>query len=121
MLKVIYKYYIESFSILDNPLYDCIILVLVGLATLYISYRMVGMLYCENIIVSRKIGSILHWGIRFIVFSVICFTLDKAVRLYKLIMEIPKEVINLIIGTVVIVIVALAVVKLKVLNNKENM
>ena len=81
MLKVAYKFYIDSFLILNNTLYNCIILALVGFVTLIISYRIVGRLYNENIIVGRKLGSILHWWIRFIVFSAICFTIDKAVSL----------------------------------------
>ncbi len=120
MLKVAYKFYINSFSILDNPVHDYIILALVGLVTFFISYRIVGRLYNENIIVSRKVGSILHWVIRFIVFLVFCCSLGKVVSFYKLILVISKEVINFFIGMVVIVFVTLVLVKLKVLNNKEK-
>lgn len=67
-MKYIFEYLTDSFSLLDNPLDDWVIITIIGVIAYIIAYRSVGYLYRLDLIAGREAGHVLHWIIRLIVF-----------------------------------------------------
>lgn len=109
MLKLLFEYLIDSYSLLENPIDNYVIMAAVGFAAYLIAYNIVGWFYHMDMIDGRGAGSILHWVIRFIVFVVIYYAVATAIRIYKWVTGIPIyvwwSVIAVTVGITVIVIV----------------
>lgn len=67
-MKYIFEYLTDSFSLLDNPLDDWVIITIIGVIAYKIAYRSVGDLFRFDLIDGREAGHVLHWIIRLIVF-----------------------------------------------------
>lgn len=77
MKKFFFDLITSPFSLFENPIYDYLAMALIGAVAFVIAYRTVGELGLRG-----EAGSIAHWIIRFIVFSVIwliCCLLIKIV------------------------------------------
>lgn len=109
MLKLLFEYLTDSYSLLENPIDNYIIMAVVGYAAYLIAYNIVGWFYHSDIIYGRGAGSILHWIIRFFVFVVIYYAVATAIRIYKCITGIPIyvwwSVLGVIVGITVIAII----------------
>ena len=68
VLKPIYELITGEYTLFDNIIYNYIVMTIVLFISYIIAFRLVGKLYNQKIINSRTTGSILHWGIRIIVF-----------------------------------------------------
>lgn len=66
MKKFFFDLITSPFSLFENPIYDYLVMTLIGAIAFVIAYRTVGELGLRG-----EAGSIAHWVIRFIVFSVI--------------------------------------------------
>ncbi len=92
MLKFMFEYLTNSFSLLENPVDNYIIMaVVLGIAYL-IAYNIVGWLYHVDVIEGRSAGRVLHWVIRFIVFLILYYLFATIIRIYKWIISVPKTI-----------------------------
>ncbi len=89
MLKALFQYLTDSYALLENPVDNYIIMGVVGIVAFLIAYRIVGWFYDEDIISGSRVGSILHWIIRFIVFVAIYYVVATVIRIYKWITGLP--------------------------------
>ena len=82
MLKILFVYITDSFSLLDNPLNDYIVMAAIGAISFAIAYAFVGKLYHYDLIDGRGAGHVLHWISRLIVFVVLFYTAATVIRIY---------------------------------------
>lgn len=77
MFREIFKFIFDSvtdpLSLPINPLYEWIILGVIGLFAYGFAYRIVGDMYNSGDISGSFLGSIFHWIIRFLIFIAIWF------------------------------------------------
>lgn len=118
MLKFLFEYITNSYSLLKNPINNYIIMTVVGLIAYMIAYRIVGWFYHANLIGGSMPGKVLHWVIRFIVFVVIYYTIATAIRIYNWIINVPGTVWlwGLVISVVLLIVIAL----IKVIHWKKE-
>ena len=74
------------FEILTNPLglpvspiFEYVILALIGLIAYILAYRIVGDMYHRSMIYGRMEGSLFHWSIRFLLFFVMWLVLRAVI------------------------------------------
>lgn len=92
MLKSAFAYLTDSYSLLENPMDNYILMVVVGFAAYLIAYNAVGWLYHMDMIDGWSAGHILHWTIRLIVFFVIYYAVATVIRIYKWIAGVPMYI-----------------------------
>lgn len=85
VLKFLFEFVTEQFSLFENILYNYIAMVAVGFIAFSIAFRMVGTLYRLDIIDGKFIGSLLHWIIRLIVFVVLIMFVSIVILFIKII------------------------------------
>jgi hypothetical protein len=83
LLKFAFNYLTSFFSLLENPLYNYIVMVIIGIFSFRIAYLLVGWFYNNHFISGRNQGSNLHWFIRTIVFVCIYFLIATMIRIYN--------------------------------------
>ena len=118
MLKIAFEYLTDSYSLLENPTDNYIIMAGVGFIAYLIAYNIVGWFYGTDMITGSGAGHVLHWFIRFIVFVIIYYVAATAIRIYMWIIEIPKYVWLIVIATV-IVLLAIDIIYKQIQNRKE--
>lgn len=89
VLKPIFDWLVDGYSLFDNVLYNYVAMVSVGIIAYIVAKRMVRNLYADSMISGRGIGSILHWVIRFITFVTIVSVVSLVFRVIKFIASIP--------------------------------
>lgn len=100
MLKLAFEYLIDSYSFLENPIDNYIIMAVVGFVAYLIAYNIVGWFYRTDMIDGRGAGHILHWIIRFIVFVAMYYVVATVLRIYKWIIGVPLYVWWIVIAAV---------------------
>lgn len=119
MLKLAFEYLTDSYSLLENPIDNYIIMAVVGFVAYLIAYNIVGWFYSADMIDGRGAGHILHWIIRFIVFVAIYYVVATVLRIYKWIAGVPMYVWWIVIASVIGLVVGVVIVKL-VLHRKKR-
>lgn len=89
-LKYLFEYIVDSFSLLENPLDDYVVMAIIGIIAYGVAYSLVGKLYNYDIIDGRGAGHILHWIIRLIVFVIIFYLVATAIRIYNWFVALPN-------------------------------
>ena len=107
-MKFLFEYLTNSFSLLNNPLNNYIVMAVIGIIAYRIAYTLVGDLYCLDLIDGRGTGHVLHWIIRLIVFVVIFYGVATTIRVYKWFYGLPDYKWS-IMGSVAIGIIMIAV------------
>jgi hypothetical protein len=118
-LKILFEYLTDSFSLLENPLDDYVIMAIIGVVAYIIAYSLVGKLYSYDLIDGRGAGHFLHWIIRFIVFVVIFYAAATAIRVYTWFHGLPDYKWLLIAGIAVCMAVLIIGVRI-ILNRRER-
>lgn len=119
MLKLAFEYLTDSYSLLENPIDNYIIMAVLGFLAYLIAYRIVGWFYSTDIIDGRGAGHILHWMIRFVVFVAIYYVVATVLRIYKWIIGVPMYIWWTVIAVVAGIAVTVTITKL-VLHRKER-
>lgn len=118
MLKLVFEYLTDSYSLLENPVDNYIIMTAVGFIAYVIAYNIVGWFYQTDMIDGRSIGHILHWIIRFMVFMAIYYVFTTVIRIYKWLAGV--SVCAWLIILAIIVIATIIVIILKWILNKQR-
>ena len=82
MLKLLFEYLTSPYTLVENPLHDCILLSVLGTIAFVISFRIVGCMYDSYLIEGSGAGSFFHWMIRFFVFVILHSIVATAIKLY---------------------------------------
>lgn len=110
MLKLAFEYLTDSYSLLDNPLNNYMIMVVVGMIAYMIAYNIVGWFYRTDLIDGREAGHVLHWVIRLFVFVAIYYACATVIRIYYRVISVPTYIwwiVAAVIATGVILIAML--------------
>ena len=119
MLKFIFEYLTDSYSLLENPLDNYIIMAVVGFVTFLIAYAIVGWLYEMHMIEGSGVGSILHWSLRLVIFVGINYAVATAIRVYKWLTGIPTYIWWILITAMVGIAVIVIIVKIVLYRKSE--
>lgn len=105
-MKYLFEYLTDSFSLLESPLDDYVVMTIIGIIAYSIAYGLVGRLYKDDVIDSRGAGHVLHWIIRLIVFVIIFYLAATAIRIHNWFMNLPSYkwwIIGLVIGVAIFI------------------
>ena len=89
-MKALFEFITESYSLLENPIEDWILMSVIGSLALIIAYGVVRKLYCVGIISGRDAGHFFHWVIRFFVFAAIYYAFAVLIRVYVWFDKLPE-------------------------------
>ena len=86
MLKIIFKFIFKHITnplaININPIYEYIILIVIGTIAYTVAFRKVGQLYDSGFISGSMIGSVIHWTIRLILFILMWIAINLIIKAY---------------------------------------
>lgn len=106
MLKLLFEYLTSTYSLVENPVNDLVLLGVIGSIAFSVSYRIVGWPYREDFILGSGVGSFMHWTIRFIVLAGLHCVLATAIKIYAWIVSVPVYAwwitLGIILGGVII-------------------
>lgn len=111
MLKLAFEYLTDSYSLLESPIDNCIIMAVVGSVAYVIAYNIVGWFYHTDMIDGRAAGHILHWIIRFIAFVAIYYAVATAIRIYNWIVGVPVYVWWIVVACVITICMIFIVIR----------
>lgn len=80
-IKPIFELITGELILFKNIYYNYIAIAIILFIAYKIAYRIVGRIYDEGLISGKGIGSIFHWIIRMIVFSIIFFLFSAVIWL----------------------------------------
>lgn len=119
MLKLLFEYYTDSFSLLENPMNNLILMSIIGAISFACAWKAVNKLYTYDMIDGSLMGKIFHWIIRAIAFTIICLVVATMIRLYKWVIGVPVYIWVLSAITIVGIIILFIVIKQR-MNKKEK-
>ena len=76
MLKFLFEYITNPLAINIDPIYEYIILFVIGTIAYVVAFRKVGQLYDRGFISGSILGSIVHWTIRLVLFILMWATIN---------------------------------------------
>lgn len=98
MLKLIYNFVTDQFTLIDNQLYKYMAMGIIGIIAFAIAQGIVGGLYDGGMISRSGIGNILLWTIRLIVCTALFLCVSFVIWIVKLILTIPIYVRLIVTG-----------------------
>lgn len=104
-MKLLFNYLTNSFSLLDNPADNYVIMTIVGVIAFTVAYSVVGELYRIGFIEGRESGHVLHWLIRLVVFVIIFYIFATVMRIYNWFDNLPDYkwwIVVFIIGLLIL-------------------
>ena len=116
-MKFLFAYLTDSFSLLENPILDCIVLAVIGEIAFRLAFDWIGDLYRMGIIDGRIAGHVLHWIFRFIIYTFVFYTAATAIKVHNWFIALPDYkwwIIGGIISTIIVVIASV-----KILENRR--
>lgn len=114
IFKFIFERLTDPLGLPINPIYEYMILGVIGLIAYGIAYCKVGEMYHSGLIDGITSGSFFHWFIRFILFLVMWFIVYSIIQLYYFVIanwEIILMIVGSIVGTAIICILAVIIMR----------
>lgn len=84
ILRPIFEWLVGHFQLFESPVYNYIVMAVIGVVSFRVAFDFVGKLYNLDIIDGRIMGAIIHWTVRLIVFTVLFVFGSIAIRLHNL-------------------------------------
>ena len=107
-----------EYVLFDNVIYNYIILSIIGVIALKVAWNFVGKLYDYGIIIGKSLGSIIHWIIRLMIFTVLFYILSGIIWLTKFVYLYKTESIIILSSSAIILILYKFIQKVYT-NNKR--
>lgn len=92
MMKMLVQYITDSFSLLENPIEDILVMKIVGALAFLVASGVVGRLYRSRDIDGRAAGSLLFWIIYLAVFSFVFLACATLIRVYNWMVGAPMYI-----------------------------
>ena len=118
-MKALFEYITDSYSLLENPVEDWVLMSVVGLLAYVIAYGVVGKLYHGGIISGRDAGHFLHWIIRFFIFVFIYYVFAVLIRVYVWFNNLPSMKWWILGGGTIAIFLVCVIWKQVMLRKKE--
>jgi hypothetical protein len=114
IFKFIFNRFIDPLELPIDPLYEYIILAIIGVIAYIIAYNKVGIMYSNGWIDGRTIGSLIHWFIRIIVFFAMWYVTYMIIQLCLFIIanwQVILMLLGSILGTTVLCAIAVSILR----------
>ena len=118
ILKPVFEMITGEYVLFDNVIYNYIILSIIGVIALKVAWNFVGKLYDYGIIIGKSSGSIIHWTIRLMIFTVLFYILSGIIWLTKFVYLYKTESIIILSSSAIILILYKFIQKVYT-NNKR--
>lgn len=109
-----------EYVMFDNVIYNYIIMAVIGLIAFEIAWKFVGNLYSKDLIVSKNLGSFIHWTVRLIVFLGVFYGFMGIIWLTKFIYT-YKNIVSIFIVIIIISVICFKILKKIKLIEKVNL
>ena len=120
ILKPIFEIVTGEYILFDNIIYNYIAMAIIGLIAYRIAWKCVRKLYNNDIISGKGIGSITHWTIRLIVFSLIFYVCSFFIWITKFIYTYKTIILGCAIGIIIIMVFAALIASYVYLRKNIN-
>ncbi|MBR2278350.1 MAG: hypothetical protein IJ872_03955 [Eubacterium sp.] len=102
IFKFIFELLTDPLGLPIDKLQEYAILAVIGLIAYLSSYRIVGIMYDRDMLVTRTGGSFMHWTIRFVLFFGMWAIARIAIWLYRFVAANWITVLSIAIGTLLL-------------------
>ena len=85
MFKFLFEILISPLGLPINPIYEYLIMLVVGEFAYICSYRLVGNLIGDGMVPDKHFASAIHWTVRLVIYAVTWLLLRLGIELYFLI------------------------------------
>lgn len=110
ILKPLFDVLTGDVTVMNNILYNYLIMLAVGEIAYRVAWDFVGDLYRIGMIDGKASGSIIHWIIRLIFYVVCAYFIRIGIWLYEFVVDVPHWIWWILLGiTVAIVIVVISI------------
>ncbi len=82
IFKILFEKLTEPLGLPVSPIFEYVILALIGLIAFILAYCIVGDMYHRGMIYGRMEGSLFHWSIRFLLFFVLWLVVCAIIQGY---------------------------------------
>ena len=110
VLKPLFEILTGEIAVCDNVLYNYIIMAIVGEIAYRFATTLIGGAYDAHIINGKVIGSICHWGARFVIYVGIAYLICGGIWLYNCIIAVPLWIWWVCVGLVITVVTVVSFV-----------
>lgn len=111
ILKPLFDILTGDVVVMDNVLYNYLIMLAVGEIAFWFAFSLVGDAYDIGIINGKSAGSILHWIIRLVIYVAIAYLLRGGIWLYKFVIGVPHWVWWTLTGVIVAAMILVIVLR----------
>lgn len=120
ILKPLFDVLTGDVAVMDNVLYNYLILLVVGEIAYQVAWNLVGDLYHMGAIGGRASGSIIHWGTRLITYVSCAYIIRGCIWINEFVLAVPHGVWWLLMGIVASIILTIIVVNVRDANRKNE-
>lgn len=104
ILKPLFDVLTGSVAVMDNVLYNYLIMIVVGEIAFRVAWRFVGELYRMGAINGKASGSAIHWLVRLVAYVVCAYTIRGCIGIYEFIAAIPYWIWWILLGAIVVAV-----------------
>lgn len=111
ILKPIFQWVIDQYELFENPVYNWVVALIIGVIGFKIAWNFVGNRYRNGSINGRAVGSILHWVVRFIAVSMMYLLVATVIWIIKLFLSVPWWGWLIVFGVLIVIAIIVFIVK----------
>lgn len=112
ILKPLFDILTGDVAVMDNVLYNYLIMLVVGEIAFRVAWSFVGDLYRMGAIDGKASGSIIHWIIRLIAYVVCAYIIRGGIWIYEFMVAVPHWIWWLLLGILVVGVLAMIAIML---------
>ncbi len=98
LFKPLFEVLTGNVAVMDNWLYNYLIMFVVGEIAYQLAWDFVGNLYRNGVIESKSSGSFIHWSIRLITYVFCAYLIRGFIWVYEVVLNVPYWVWWVLIG-----------------------
>lgn len=114
IFKPLFDILTGNVAVCNNILYNYLIMLVIGEISFRAAFSLVGDAYDLGIIHGKTSGSILHWVLRFPIYTTIAYILRGGIWLYEAVLSIPGWIWLSVLGCTIGGIVFVVLIKRKI-------
>lgn len=107
ILKPLFDILTGDVAVMDNVIYNYLIMLVVGEIAFRVAWSFVGDLYRMGAIDGKASGSIIHWIIRLIAYVVCAYIIRGGIWIYEFMVAVPHWIWRLLLGILVVGVLAM--------------
>ena len=111
VLKPLFDILTGDVAVMNNVLYNYLIMLVVGEIAFRVAFSLVGDAYNLGLISGKSAGSILHWIIRLVIYVAIAYLLRGCIWLVRFVIGVPHLVWWTLTGVIVAAMILVIVLR----------